>query len=122
MSFLSTIGVFRMSPKTTARLTRDSQKLWLSGIAFSLVHGAYQLQTLRERESSAKTTEAEGKLETEKVRRERRAVETQLILDGCDFLVPASGLGYLGVDEGIVGIAGIVSSIIGLKQAWAKAA
>lgn len=67
-------------------------------------------------------TEAEGKLEGDKVQKERRAVCTQLLQDGCDFVLPAAGLGYLNLDEGVCGAAGLVSSYLGLKAAWGKTA
>lgn len=110
------------SPLATARVVRESQRLWLSGIAFSLCHSVLQLQALRQRQLHAVKTEAEGRLAADQLRRERAAVQTQLLLDGCDLLIPASALGYLRLDDGLVGAAGAVSSWIGLKAAWAKSA
>lgn len=67
-------------------------------------------------------TIAEGKVEGERLVRERKAIVTQLISDVCDVAVPASALGYVQLDDGIVGLAGTVSSLIGLKATWKKAA
>ena len=54
--------------------------------------------------------------------RERSATQLQLISDICDFTVPSSALGYVPFDDGIVGLAGTVSSMIGLSAAWIKTA
>ncbi|KAF8243665.1 peroxisomal biogenesis factor 11 [Wilcoxina mikolae CBS 423.85] len=122
LGFLASSKIINLSAPATARIIRESQRLWLSGIIFSLFHSALQLHKLREREGKVVKTEAEGRLSSETLRKERKAVETQLIMDGCDFVIPATALGYLTLDEGVVGAAGVVSSWIGLKAQWAKTA
>lgn len=52
----------------------------------------------------------------------RSAIQVQLISDLCDLTVPLSALGYVALDDGIVGLAGTLSSLIGLSAAWAKCA
>lgn len=54
--------------------------------------------------------------------RERYAANLQLLSDGCDLTVPGSALGWVDLDDGIVGLAGTVSSLIGLRGAWEKTA
>lgn len=54
--------------------------------------------------------------------RERAAARTQLVSDICDLTVPTSALGYVNLDDGIVGIAGTISSLIGVQSAWQKTA
>ena len=54
--------------------------------------------------------------------RTRKATQLQLLSDVCDSAVPSSALGYTNLDDGIVGLAGTVSSLIGLFAAWAKTA
>jgi hypothetical protein len=46
----------------------------------------------------------------------------QLVSDLCDFTIPSSALGYIAFDEGLVGLAGTASSILGLRAAWNKTA
>lgn len=53
---------------------------------------------------------------------QRQATNVQLLSDLCDLTVPTSALGYLPLDDGIVGLAGTVSSLLGLQAAWAKTA
>ena len=55
-------------------------------------------------------------------RRERNTTNLQLISDLCDITVPSAALGYANLDDGIVGLAGTVSSLIGVWATWKKTA
>jgi peroxin-11B len=46
----------------------------------------------------------------------------QLLSDVCDLAIPSSALGWLNLDDGIVGLAGTTSSLIGLYLQWKKTA
>jgi peroxin-11B len=50
------------------------------------------------------------------------AINLQLISDLCDLTVPLSALGWAGFDDGFVGLAGTVSSLIGVYGQWKKTA
>ncbi len=54
--------------------------------------------------------------------RERTTTNIQLISDLCDLTVPSAALGYANLDDGIVGLAGTVSSLIGVWATWKKTA
>jgi len=54
--------------------------------------------------------------------REKSAAQVQLISDLCDMAVPLSALGIVALDDGIVGLAGTLSSLIGITSQWAKTA
>ena len=54
--------------------------------------------------------------------RERAATNLQLLSDVCDLTVPTAALGYLDLDDGIVGLAGTASSLIGVWSTWKKTA
>jgi len=54
--------------------------------------------------------------------RERAAARTQLISDLLDLTIPTSALGIVKLDDGLVGIAGTVSSLIGIWSQWRKTA
>lgn len=56
------------------------------------------------------------------VNRARSAAQVQLISDLCDLTVPLSALGIVALDDGIVGLAGSLSSLIGIMSQWAKTA
>lgn len=54
--------------------------------------------------------------------RERSASQLQLLSDFCDLTVPYSSLGWVNFDDGIVGLAGTLSSLIGVYNQWKKTA
>ena len=54
------------------------------------------------------------------ISRERGASQLQLISDLCDLTIPTSGLGWTSFDDGFVGLAGTVSSLIGVYNQWVK--
>lgn len=53
--------------------------------------------------------------------RETYAVKFQLTQDVFDALIPAGSLGYLPfMDDGLIGLAGVVSSLMGAYTQWLK--
>lgn len=54
--------------------------------------------------------------------RDRSAARIQLVSDLCDLCVPVSALGIAQLDDGIVGIGGTISSLIGIWSQWRKTA
>ena len=116
---------------------------------FNTVAGLYTLWQLRQREQGIDRKEGEGMAESKKVQRygatmqkcqlfscgileglqlthgrgrERTATNIQLVSDLCDLTVPSTALGFVNLDDGIVGLAGTVSSLIGVWSVWKKTA
>ena len=54
--------------------------------------------------------------------REWNATSLQLTSDLADLCVPATMLGLTNFDEGFVGLAGTLSSLLGVYSAWKKTA
>jgi peroxin-11B len=53
--------------------------------------------------------------------RETDAIKFQLTQDVFDALIPGGSLGYLPfMDEGLIGLAGVVSSLMGGYTQWLK--
>ncbi|KAF2091551.1 peroxisomal biogenesis factor 11 [Saccharata proteae CBS 121410] len=103
-------------------LQQQAYKMWMIGLLFNAVAGVYTLFSLRQRASEINEKEGESVVEKKKLEREGRAAQIQLISDLCDLTVPSSGLGYVDLDDGIVGLAGTVSSLLGMWSAWKKTA
>lgn len=58
--------------------------------------------------------------EGEALVKERREVETQLLQDSLDALIPASALEYIRISDGLVGLAGFYTSLMGMRSQWRK--
>ncbi|KAF2398934.1 peroxisomal biogenesis factor 11 [Trichodelitschia bisporula] len=104
------------------RLQREAAKFWLSGLTFNTIAGLYTLYVLRQRAAAVDKKEGEGAVESKKIEREWNATSLQLAQDMCDICLPSTSLGLLNLDDGLVGIAGTVSSLLGVYSVWKKTA
>jgi len=96
----------------------------LTGLTFSLLSGGYKTYVLRARAASAARPrataekEAERKVELTQIATEQAAVRYQMTQDSLDWLLPATGAGFLDLDEGVLGIAGTITSLLGARTQW----
>ncbi|KAL1960326.1 hypothetical protein VTO42DRAFT_8286 [Malbranchea cinnamomea] len=120
VTYLDAAGIRKLS--AAKKLQQHAYRAWFSGLVCSAIAGVYTLYRLKELEKTINKKDAEGAVEGKKLQKERSQVLTQLVSDFCDLIVPVSALGYIDFDDGIVGIAGTISSLIGLRTAWRKTA
>ena len=139
ITYIHHVGIHKF--EGAIRLQREAYKAWLAGLLCNVAAGIYTLYNMRREERShTESADAEKTVElkkiakcvkeqlvvsrryTDSVHRERTAVQLQLISDLCDCTVPSSMLGIANFDDGIVGLAGTTSSLIGLTAQWAKTA
>lgn len=139
ITVVDVIGVKKLA--AAKRLQESAYRFWMAGLACSAIAGVYTLWRLQEKEKTLDRKEGEGVVEAKKLEkyvigpqplfdnhgiltaaRERAAARIQLISDLCDLTVPISALGLASLDDGIVGIAGTISSLIGVWAQWRKTA
>ncbi|KAF9352820.1 Peroxisomal membrane protein PMP27 [Mortierella sp. NVP85] len=124
--FLDGAGAYKF--KNIKRYTELASKFWLSGITFSLLTGLYktrQIQVRREDavrglKHSGESEKSHAQTELKALAREQNNVNWQMLQDGLDTLIPSSSLGYVDLDDGIVGLVGTLTSIMGAQTQWAK--
>ncbi|KAB5566428.1 peroxisomal biogenesis factor 11 [Coniochaeta sp. 2T2.1] len=104
------------------KFQKEAYRFWAWGLMCSVVAQTYTLYRLREREAKVDRKEGEGVVESKRIVLERAASRLQLTSDLCDLTVPLSALALVNLDDGVVGIAGTVSSLIGLYSQWKKTA
>jgi hypothetical protein len=104
------------------RLLREGYRAWFTGLSFSILSSLYSLYRLRERAQRISEKDGEGVVEKKKVAKEANVVKVQLISDLCDITIPASALKWVDLDDGFVGLAGTVSSLLGVWGQWRKTA
>jgi len=105
------------------KLSREAYRFWFTGLSFSIASGLYSLFQLRQRAARLKDSkEGEEVVESKKLAKEHSAIRKQLISDCCDICAPSTALGFVNLDEGVIGLAGTVSSLIGVYSAWKKTA
>ncbi|KAL8801666.1 MAG: hypothetical protein Q9182_004303 [Xanthomendoza sp. 2 TL-2023] len=119
-TYVDTAGIWKL--ESAKRLQKEAYRAWFVGLLFNAIAGAYTLWGLRQSEAEIDKADGEGVVESKRLRRERAAANVQLISDLCDLTIPSSALGYVNLDDGIVGLAGTVSSLIGVWGTWNKTA
>ncbi|KAI8097655.1 peroxisomal biogenesis factor 11 [Halteromyces radiatus] len=127
--FVLTNAIQFYQPKNIKQITDFGQKCWLLGITASLLSGIYKLKLLGVRYQmlvKERTYHDNEKDDTELKKREmalekeRHSITYQLVQDALDFTIPSSALGWLPLDDGIVGIAGIITSLMCMNTQWQK--
>ncbi|KAH5423793.1 hypothetical protein HBI32_084440 [Parastagonospora nodorum] len=118
---LDATGIRKFS--TAPRIGREAYKAWFTGLSFSIASGLYSYYNLNLRQKSVgQSSDPEKVVETKKVAKEINAVTVQLLSDFCDIMIPSSALGWVDLDDGIVGLAGTMSSLLGVWGQWKKTA
>lgn len=122
------VKIINLKPSTSQKVARVSNQFWLSGILFSVVHGllkagrlATETKKLRFPDSHGEKDlahEAQRELRQLTLQKMREDVRYQFIIDIMDIWIPASSLGLVNVNDGIVGLAGLTSSIMGMRTQW----
>ncbi|OJA10839.1 hypothetical protein AZE42_00293 [Rhizopogon vesiculosus] len=117
-----------LKPSTAEKVTKTSNRFWLAGILFSITHGllkagrlAHEAKKLRNSETwGEKDLSDEAQREVRQLALENLRADTryQFIIDLCDIWIPASNLALVNVNDGVVGLAGFISSYMGLRAQW----
>ncbi|GMK54958.1 hypothetical protein CspeluHIS016_0200140 [Cutaneotrichosporon spelunceum] len=125
----------RLDKDKMARISRISQKAWFFGIVFSLISSVAGLVNLRAQsrryalqadvvptgdEKDPAAFEVERRKQGRALLAQRQTIVSQLVTDLFDFWIPANNLGYVNLNDGVVGMAGVITSYIALQKAWAK--
>ncbi|KAG0264567.1 Peroxisomal membrane protein PMP27 [Mortierella polycephala] len=124
--FIDGSGAYKF--KNIKKYSELASRFWLAGIVFGFVTGLYKTRQIQiRRETAARglahSTESEkshARTELKAIAKEQHSINKQLLQDGLDMLIPATGLGYLSLDDGAVGLIGTATAIMGAKSQWAK--
>ncbi|KJA29255.1 hypothetical protein HYPSUDRAFT_32656 [Hypholoma sublateritium FD-334 SS-4] len=124
----NSIKFISLAPETAKRVAKRAFQFWFAGIIFSLVHGVLKAARLAKEAKSLQETQKWGEKDlAEEAARETRlsAVATarknnrqQLVIDLLDVWIPATGAELLNVNEGTLGLLGLMSSLLGAKAQW----
>jgi len=120
------VKFFNLAPSTAERVSRVSNRFWLSGILLSITHGllkagrlaneAKALQGSQTWSDKGLAVDREAKLLNFDA--QRASVRHQFVMDILDVWIPASGLGLVSFNDGVLGIFGLITSLMGLRQQW----
>lgn len=102
------------------RIQQLGARLWFIGLVLNIINSLRRIQIASLQESALKTESEKDTAQIKRVKVEKAAAVHQLIWDSLDSSVPAYSLNLAPglLDDGIVGLAGLITSLFGLKQQW----
>ncbi|KAF9966977.1 Peroxisomal membrane protein PMP27 [Actinomortierella ambigua] len=124
--FIDGSGAYKF--KNIKKYQELANRFWLAGIVFGFIGGLYKTRQVQIRKESAlrglsnqsESEKSHARTELKAIAKEQYSINKQLVQDGLDMLIPATGLGYLSLDDGIIGLIGTVTAIMGAQSQWAK--
>ncbi|KJE96745.1 hypothetical protein CAOG_007019 [Capsaspora owczarzaki ATCC 30864] len=112
--------------------SRRSAWFWLAGLILAVVRDIYQYMRVeqararyiqRSLNQPNSAEQAQTVLSSPTVQQFDKDLAThrlELIKDVCDLIIPSSSLELIQPSAGLVGLLGLISSLIGLHQVWPK--
>lgn len=99
IQYFNAIGVIKVTKRTLLAINKQAPRLWMLGIAASLMVSLYKLEMKRR----------QGKVSL------WDPLVYKAVQDAIDLLIPLSITGWLPLSSGTVGLAGTITSLMG---AW----
>ncbi|KAI0651704.1 peroxisomal biogenesis factor 11 [Trametes meyenii] len=129
IAWANNIKFYNLLPSTTQKLNKRVMQFWFTGIVFSIAHGllkagrlANEVKKLQGQTWAEKSAEAERDLRLHDLQVAREAVRYQFIIDVLDVWIPATNIGLVNLNDGVLGIFGFITSLLALRQQWLAAA
>lgn len=118
--WIGRVGLIRVD---TEKWSKVANKYWLMNITLNLARDVYEIVRILEQEkkfSSSKKNLAASKYKLQNVSQSLSHLENHkdIVIDtiknGCDLFIPLTALGYTRLTPGIIGVCGLISSVIGI--------
>ncbi|KAF2416692.1 putative peroxisomal membrane protein PMP27 [Tothia fuscella] len=120
ISAIDAIGIRKFD--NIKKIQKEAYRMWMTGLLFNTLAGLYKLYQIKAHSSTVNKQDAEGAVQAKKLEREQNATSLQLVQDLCDLAAPSTALGFANFDDGFIGLAGTVSSLLGVYSTWKKTA
>jgi len=129
----NSVRFIALNPERAEKILKGSLRFWFIGILFGMGNGLLKVTRLQNEAKnlrsshpgsySAAASEKLGEKEANDTRlkvleKERAAVRYQLLLDVMDMWIPATGLGIVNFNDGVVGILGFITSVMAFRSQW----
>ncbi|OMJ20745.1 Peroxisomal membrane protein 11A [Smittium culicis] len=135
--WLNSTGLIKL--KNPQQLSKVSMRCWLTSIVLSFLNGLYSKYALNLRRVAIASTSSaySSKSIAEAVDMDKEtlvliakekntinskivAVNNQLLVDAVDMIIPVGILGLLNINNGVIGVAGMITSILGANDLISK--
>jgi len=123
------VKFINLSKETKERVGKVANRFWLAGILLNLAYAllkarrlAVEIKALRSQKSDEKVgDDAERNTKYHSLQAARAALRYQVIIDSLDVWIPATNLGIVHFNDGILGFSGTISSLMALRNLWQSA-
>ncbi|KAI5956972.1 PEX11 [Candida jiufengensis] len=105
-----------VSSKKWPNLSTYASRFWLIGLVAGLINSLRIIYSLSNYEQS--TTDEKSTVDIKAINNKLYAAKRKLIWDLLDTFIALNSLNYLHFTEGDVGLAGVITSIMGLEDYW----
>ena len=126
VQWLNKAGYLRIQPRTLQRIDAYHSQAWFSGLLFAALLALYRLQQLVKQEraivaaaaasNNNATPLAERQLAAIQLRKSKHIID--VVKNGTDLVIPAARLGWIDASGQTVGLAGTITSLIGIYQTY----
>ncbi|KAI9268946.1 peroxisomal biogenesis factor 11 [Phascolomyces articulosus] len=124
--FVLTTAIGFYKPKNVTKIQRFGWKCWFISLFASIMSSLYKYRLLNLRAIMLQRTkrQLEGKRDPEVNLQEKQLIKDtrsntyQVLQDVVDIIIPSGNLGWLPVDEGVIGIAGVITSLMAMNTQW----
>ncbi|CAH7684485.1 peroxisomal biogenesis factor 11 [Phakopsora pachyrhizi] len=103
-------------------INKRAAQFWFTGITLNLINGLYKhqqtqckLKRLDNKSSIGDHEKEDRRAQIRSLSSQVHAIRLQLLQDLCDILSPSSTLGFHSLNDGVIGSAGVLSSLLGLR-------
>ncbi|KAK7694499.1 hypothetical protein QCA50_001685 [Cerrena zonata] len=119
------IKFFNLKPSTAEKANRIANRFWLIGILFSITHGfikagrlANEAKQLTGSQVWEKGPQVDRDAQLNALNAQRNGVRQQFVIDILDVWIPATNIGLVNFNDGVLGIFGFITSVLALRQQW----
>jgi len=124
VQWLNEAGVYKSGDLQSVKDRRNGW--WALSISLSFIHAVYKLQAihagLKKESQRALAVEAgpatEAKNKIKKLETDKLDTQLEIVKNAADLPIPFVALKFLDLNDGVVGLLGTVSSVIGCYAAW----
>ncbi|XP_043486549.1 peroxisomal membrane protein 11B [Polistes fuscatus] len=117
--WLGRVGIFRVDIEKWSKV---ANKYWLMNIILNLTRDVYEIVKIYEQEKFHSCKKISTVLKCKSVDqynallclKDRKDLVMDTLKNGCDLFIPLTALGYTKLTPGIIGICGLVSSMLGI--------
>eukprot|EP00158_Paraphelidium_tribonemae_P007505 Partr_v1_DN28272_c3_g1_i1_m76484 putative peroxisomal biogenesis factor 11 len=125
VQWLNAFGVVKL--ENIQWYNKNAARCWLAGLLFAVMADTYRLRNNMQRIDSLHKfgmqkfdNDLSMKREADSLQAEQSKIVLELFQDSLDLIIPASILELVPVSQGVVGMAGTITSFIGCRNAWPK--